>query len=171
MNNSEKNTFVKECITDAFTELLREKELKDISVCEITDRAQVSRNSFYRNYGKKEDIPAAYIERLLRKWGRVFETEALTPAEQWGMLFGVLNEHKEFFLLLSRRDVIGVLLDAIKRVVISRPAASNVEAYAAAFVSYGVYGWVEEWIRRGMTESAEEMTSLLKATGFGAKKE
>ena len=50
VNNNEKNSYVKEQITKALLILLKEKELKDISVSEITTVAHVSRVSFYRNY-------------------------------------------------------------------------------------------------------------------------
>lgn len=169
MNNSEKNTYVKTQITEAFVKLLEVKEFNGISICEITDRAQVSRNSFYRNYGKKEDILVDYIEQLLRDWGKVFETDT-APAEQWGSLFGLLSKHGDFFRLIGEQGLTGTLFEAIKRVIVNRPVNSNIEAYAAAFVSYGIFGWVEEWIKRGMKESAEEMTALLKSTGFGASK-
>lgn len=56
MNNQDKNTYVKQQITTTLLELLKEKELSDINIGEITKKAQVSRNSFYRNYADKEDI-------------------------------------------------------------------------------------------------------------------
>lgn len=169
MNNSEKNTFVKNRITETFIKLLEQKRFDEISICEITDCAQVSRNSFYRNYSKKEDILVCYIEQLLREWGKVFETD-ITPTEQWCSLFGHLNEHRDFYTLLSNRGLISLLRNALIKTCGPRPEHSNVEAYAAAFVANALYGWIEEWVKRGMTESAEEMTVLLKATGFGAAK-
>ena len=46
MDNTEKNSYVKKQITNALLSLLKEKELKDISISEITTTAQVSRVSF-----------------------------------------------------------------------------------------------------------------------------
>ena len=60
MNNQDKNTYVKQQITTTLLELLKEKELSDINIGEITKKAQVSRNSFYRNYADKEDIIKKY---------------------------------------------------------------------------------------------------------------
>lgn len=40
-------------------------------------------------------------------------------------------------------------------------ALSNPEAYAAAFASYGLYGWIREWLARGMQESPEELYAFL----------
>ena len=46
MNNQDKNTYVKQQITTTLLELLKEKELSDINIGEITKKPQVSRNSF-----------------------------------------------------------------------------------------------------------------------------
>ena len=56
MNNEQKNTYVKMQITTALLELLKEKPLSDITVSELTNKAEIGRVSFYRNYQNKEDI-------------------------------------------------------------------------------------------------------------------
>lgn len=42
----------------------------------------------------------------------------------------------------------------------------NMTAYTLAFVANGILGWIEEWLKRGMCESAETMTSLLNINGM-----
>ena len=53
MNNEQKNTYVKKRITTALLALLKEKPLSDISVSELTNKAEINRVSFYRNYQSK----------------------------------------------------------------------------------------------------------------------
>jgi hypothetical protein len=36
----------------------------------------------------------------------------------------------------------------------------NLEAYMKSFWAYGIYGWLLEWIRRGMPESGKELLTL-----------
>ena len=36
----------------------------------------------------------------------------------------------------------------------------NLEAYMKSFWAYGIYGWMLEWIKRGMQESGKELTAL-----------
>ena len=55
-------------ITNTLLELLNDRELSDINIGEITEKAEVSRNSFYRNYTDKEDIIKKYIFQLLSEW-------------------------------------------------------------------------------------------------------
>ena len=42
----------------------------------------------------------------------------------------------------------------------------NMWAYTKSFIAYGTYGWIQEWISRGMQESAETMTTLLSQNGM-----
>ena len=51
-----KNQYVKIQITNAILDLLKEKDIDEITISEITSKAQVGRVSFYRNYKNKEDI-------------------------------------------------------------------------------------------------------------------
>ncbi len=40
------------------------------------------------------------------------------------------------------------------------PEMQNLEAYMKSFWAYGIYGWMLEWIKRGMQESGKELTAL-----------
>ena len=68
MNNEQKNTYVKKQITAALLDLLKEKPLSDISISELTNKAEIGRVSFYRNYQNKEDILKEESDRLIKEW-------------------------------------------------------------------------------------------------------
>jgi hypothetical protein len=38
----------------------------------------------------------------------------------------------------------------------------NLEAYMKSFWAYGIYGWMLEWIKRGMKESGKELLALFQ---------
>ena len=40
------------------------------------------------------------------------------------------------------------------------PEMPNLEAYMKSFWAYGIYGWMLEWIKRGMQESGKELEVL-----------
>ncbi|MBQ6395105.1 MAG: TetR/AcrR family transcriptional regulator, partial [Atopobiaceae bacterium] len=50
------NTVVRRNITDALIELMGEKQFESITISEITERAEVARVSFYRNFSGKADV-------------------------------------------------------------------------------------------------------------------
>ena len=163
MDNTEKNSYVKEQITNALLRLLKEKELKDISISEITTTAQVSRISFYRNYNDKDSIIKEYIHLTLNEWNKNHpKTSQHTEDEILGDIFAYITEYKDFYLLLRDRGIFYFLKDIIMDALGPKAEYPNFGAYTAAFIANGIYGWIEEWFLRGMQESGEEMTRLLK---------
>ena len=163
MDNTEKNSYVKKQITNALLRLLKEKELKDISISEITTTAQVSRISFYRNYNDKDAIIKEYIHLTLNEWNKNHpKTSDNTEDDILGDIFAYITEYKDFYLLLRDRGIFYFLKDIIMDTLGPKPEYSNFDAYTVAFIANGIYGWIEEWFLRGMQESGEEMTRLLK---------
>lgn len=169
LGNIERNSYVKKQIESATIKLLKEKELKSITVNDIAEKSNVSRVSFYRNYESKEDIIKSYIGRQLYNWYShnkenfiKMKAETGRDDEMLGSLFGLLIEHKDLYLLLYKRGLLYFLHDTLRDIYGPNHDYPNFHAYLMAFFIYGVYGWIEEWISRGMQESAQEMTILLK---------
>lgn len=162
MNNVERNSYAMSQILEALVELLRERELAKISIREITNAAQVSRNSFYRNYATKEEILKKQMQSLLKDWMNYNEQFGVdSDADRMGSLFRHLKSHSDFYRIIKQRGLLYLLHDALMELVGPKPEHNNMEAYTVAFIFNGIYGWIEEWIVRGMQESAETMTALL----------
>lgn len=167
MNNLEKNKYVINNIFKSIISLLQEKEFDNISITEITQIAQVSRNSFYRNFSSKEDIIENYISNLLSNWEKEYKSKSNSSnAELFGSLFHHLRNHSDFYLLLNNRHLFHIFSNAYLNLYGPTEDDSNIEAYTKRFIASGVLGWIEEWIHRGMTESAESMVHLLKSNGM-----
>ena len=108
-NNEQKNTYVKKQITLALLELLKEKPLVDISISELTQKAQIGRVSFYRNYQTKEDILREESDRLLKEWGKLYEENpASSPGTLFPSLFDFYREHKEFYTILYQAGMTSI---------------------------------------------------------------
>lgn len=166
MDNAAKNTYVKKEITKAMLALLKEKEFKDISVSEITATAQVSRNSFYRNYTDRKAILREHILNLFGEWTADYDKgQTYSDDHLMACMFRHLSERREFYLLLSDRKLLYLLKDVLNGMIGPKPEYSNLGAYTAAFMYSGIFGWIEEWFARGMQESAEQMAALLQNRG------
>lgn len=166
-SNEARNAYVLEHVTASVLKLLQEKPLNDISVSEICDDAAIGRTSYYRNYESKEDIIKKYIRSLIDEWNQAYKTEEDgSNAKLFGSFFQHLKDHADFFLLLKRRGLMHLFLEVYIELNGAKPEDENMGAYTKAFIAYGTYGWIEEWIARGMQESAETMTSLLSAHGM-----
>ena len=163
MNNEQKNTWVKRQITAALLNLLKEKKLADISVSELTEMAGVGRVSFYRNYQTKEDILREESDRLIQEWGKLYEANPESaPETLFPSLFDFYREHRDFYTTLYEAGMSTIMMDTIISTIQMTPEMPNLEAYMKSFWAYGIYGWMLEWIKRGMQESGSELIGLFQ---------
>lgn len=164
MNNEQKNTYVKKQITAALLALLKEKPLSAISISELTSKAEIGRVSFYRNYQSMEDILKQESDRLIKEWGRLYESNPeSSPETLFPSLFDFYRDHKEFYTTLYDAGMSSIMMETIINTIHITPEMQNLEAYMKSFWAYGIYGWMIEWIRRGMQESGNELLTLFTA--------
>ena len=157
MNNTERNTYVKRQLTAALLELLKEKNLRDISISEIAGAAGVHRVSFYRNFKEKEDILREHMNVTYKAWERAQAGKAASEHEATADLFAYMVQNDGFYRLLHNQGLFYLFKDVLLTNVGPRPEFPNHTAYATAFIANGIYGWIAEWVARGMQESPEEM--------------
>lgn len=166
MNNQEKNTYVKEQLTRALLEELKDKELKDISVSQLAEAAGVNRVSFYRSFKTKEDILTSWMHQTLTKWLEPYQEEeasALSGNAYILRLFQYLKNYDDIYMRLYERGLLNLLRQTMLELNDPKSARMNYEAYGAAFVVNGMYGWIEEWIARGMSDTPEAMYTFLES--------
>jgi len=163
MNNEQKNTYVKKQITATLLALLKEKPLSDISISELTSKAEIGRVSFYRNYQSKEDILKEESDRLIKEWGILYETNPESaPETLFPSLFDFYRDHRDFYTTLYNAGMSSIMMETITDAIQITPEMQDLEAYMKSFWAYGIYGWMLEWIKRGMKESGKELLMLFK---------
>ena len=161
MNNAQKNSYVKKQITATLIDLLKKKSLSEISISELTDKAGIGRVSFYRNYQGKEDILKEESNRLIREWGKLYESSPESaPETLFPSLFDFYRDHKDFYTTLYNAGLSSIMMETIIGTIQITPDMKNLEAYMKSFWAYGIYGWLLEWIKRGMPESGKELSAL-----------
>ncbi|MGN0515062.1 MAG: TetR/AcrR family transcriptional regulator [Lachnospiraceae bacterium] len=162
MNNSEKNSYVRTHITEALLKMMEKQDFASITVCELTNEAGVGRASFYRNYTDKEDVLRQESVRLTKMWGEEYESNPnSTPFNVFESLFNFYRENSSFYQKLYKAGLSSLLLDTIVKIAGPNAEMDNQEAYGKAFLAYGIYGWVNEWISRGMAETGSELNAML----------
>lgn len=129
----------------------------------MTDRAGVGRVSFYRNYQTKEDILREESDRLIQEWGKLYEANPESaPETLFPSLFDFYREHRDFYTTLYEAGMSTIMMDTIISTIQITPELQNLEAYMKSFWAYGIYGWMLEWIKRGMQESGSELIGLFQ---------
>ncbi len=68
-------------IMESFLELLKEKPLEEISVTEICDRAQCSRNTFYLHFPYKEALYEKIVDSFVDTICSSFQNAEIQPGE------------------------------------------------------------------------------------------
>ena len=113
---------------------------------------------FYRIFESKETVISRHLKTRLDNWW----IEAIQKPD-FNLVEAVFShywEHRELCILLYKQGLAHLSLQSVKEACGPKPEQPNVVAYTAAYFSYGLYGWIEEWFKRGMQETPEEMAGL-----------
>lgn len=163
MGNTERNSFVCSAITDTLLDMLKTRKLSEIAIGEITSKAQVSRNSFYRNFESKEDILRQRIRVILKEWKNTTDFDHTEdPIHLYCLLFHVVEQRRDFFLLLKDAGLLYLLQAEFFDAFGLDNEDDDISAFSKSFFSYSTFGFLDTWIRRGMKQSADEMEIMLK---------
>lgn len=158
MSNEGLNLYVIEHITSALLKLMQKQNLNEISIRQICAEAGVGRASFYRNFESKEAVISRHLKTLLDNWW--MEAIKKPDFNLVEAIFEHYYEHRELCIMLYKQGLAHLSLNSIKEACGPKPEQTNIVAYTTAYFSYGLYGWIEEWFKRGMQETPKEMAEL-----------
>lgn len=164
MNNQEKSTFVKTKIALALIELMHEKDFNDINISEITDRAEVGRVSFYRNFENKDDVLRYYISSETESWLDKTPDKYLPNdriQEFVVFLLEHMYEYRDFFELLIRYGKM-YLLEAEFDKQIHLVLQDTYDPWRIACISGGFYKLFCYWAQTGYERSPQEIAEYIK---------
>lgn len=159
--NNEIN-YVKQQITNTLIKELEEKNINEISIRDLCNDAGVGRASFYRHFNSKEEVLEVHAYKLICEWSDTIERDTnAKPSEVFESLFQHLVDHASFYKLLYKMNMADMILKTIKKKIQLNDSLSNFDAYGKSFFAYGLYGWINEWVQRGMDESPEQLNEMM----------
>ena len=172
MGASPKTTdFLKEYMADALLQAIKEKPFSKITVNGIAETAGVNRSTWFRNFSDKNE---AITFKLIRLWDRWADEHGMKERRRY-----TLDNAEDFFAfnysiqdLLSEiyREKLQVCVyNAFYQVMMPQYGADPGECYEARFYSFGLFGFLDEWIKRDFYETPEEITALFRKM-MGQKK-
>ena len=163
MGRGNKTTeFLKECLSDALIRLMRDKEFEKISVKDIADTAGVGRATWFRNYTSKNE---ALTFKFVQAWNRWADEHAIAVRNRFDLanakdFFQFNYEIKHILQVVYAANMQPAVYDAFYQVMMPQYGANAMECYQARFYSYGLFGLLDEWIKRGFKESPDEMVGI-----------
>ncbi|MCI1674974.1 MAG: TetR/AcrR family transcriptional regulator [Ancrocorticia sp.] len=157
---------LKERMANALFELLREKPYAEISVSEITDRADVGRATYYRHFGSKDDV-------LMYRFGTIFSRvphpakpfhkhtaqDATAFFEQY---FASLYEHRAILEEVYEAGLDYLLFIYMYRLTVAQSRdAAVVDRYRVALHSASTFAIVDQWVTSGFEQSPDELADMI----------
>lgn len=157
---------LKERMADALLELIAEKPYADISVSEITDRADVGRATYYRHFSSKDDVLIHKLETIFTRMPEVARPFHEHSHEEVTAYF-----EDYFGNLLAGRDVLERMyaagLDFIlfmymyRFAVAAAESGTLVDRYRVALHSASTFAILDQWITSGFAQSPAELTDMI----------
>ncbi|MCI8394784.1 MAG: TetR/AcrR family transcriptional regulator [Bacilli bacterium] len=150
----------KKYLAEALIKLMKQKKFDKITNKDITNKAGLSDITIYRNFNSKEEIVKYYLSNI-------FTTEKKEWKEKENVgfqIFSFFQKNKELIELLYKANLQYLLIDNILNVHDYKKEDPNIIAYSKVTVAYLIFGWCDEWYKRGMVETPEEMMKYFKQT-------
>lgn len=152
-NKKTASAYIKENLFSALLELMKEKSFSDIRIQDITKRAGISRVSYYRNFTSKEDVLESYMNEETGKFHQEHSKD--NEKEFLIHLLEHLKQYKDQFELLYKNNLSYLFLNHIYQWCGPKKNTDDHEAYLKAAKAFAIYGFIEEWVKRGMKGKTE----------------
>ena len=165
-------------LTDALTELLKERPLDKINVADITERCGLTRNTFYYHFHDVYDALNCYFTEEIEKMLAKYEKDT-----DWsgGFLEGLefIYQHKTMIENIYNFMDAGELRDYLDSVIFKYALTvigkefkktdypTEVKEITADFYTNVLLGATIKWIRDGMKQKPENMAKLYTNVFYG----
>ena len=165
----------KNAIRTAFKELVQVKDMADITISELTEKAGVTRSTFYMYYDSVgavrndiENVILQHIEKIMSEQNLV--QSMLNPYPLLYAITNEINKYDEYNRYILSSNNSGELLDKLKKLVIDAFVSTmqkntqihvNVAKakYVAAFCTAGICETFKMWFNHQSSLTLEELCS------------
>lgn len=181
----------KRMLRSALAQLIEEKQgIDNVTVAELTERADLNRGTFYAHYSDKNDLLhscegefLAQVEQLQQSIQTVTFDDAFEavmedkPLAFAVSLYDFLRENGDFIkALLGPYGDAGFqvrLRDTVSRYLVQsvlteayRTEMNTLTEYYIAYFASAHLGVIQHWLERGMQESSEQMARMVLSIMF-----
>ena len=165
LSNNEANRITREALCTALLYLMETKSFEEIRISELTRKAGVSRQAFYRNYSSKQDIVMEIESELLDRFsGSLTNTKYDKNIFQWFCdYFSFIRDNRKAVRALLASNLFDHMLSRFPKAVEERfMNTANYSYYALGSIS-AIRSISAEWIKNGMNEEIRTMAEICTA--------
>ncbi len=164
VKNNRRRRESQEKMERAFIELLQSREIKEITVSDLTKMTGLNRSTFYANYMDIFDLADRVREKLENDFSNLFaDYDYLNECTGALMVFRHIKENQLFYktyfkLCYDEKHLVSVY---DTRRAEKEHIDSNLK-YHIEFFRNGLNAIIKLWLAGGCQESPEEMAAVLK---------
>lgn len=153
----------KEYVTQALFSLLGKKEIKDITICELVEKAGISRATFYRNYLDMYQVIDEQMTQIAREITDNVLTSGNSVRANTLLGFRLLLRHRRILRILIKRGMEDKLYRVLYQTTVDHIDQLNAmnNRYQPHFFAGAACGMLIAWIKNDFQESPDEMADLL----------
>ena len=154
----------KKLLTQALTELMQQKQVKEITVTELTDLADMNRGTFYLYYKDIFDMLEHIEDSMFQALNEILERHKKENVVQKTEpilrdILGFIEENRDMNFLHRLNDVLREkCLQFVRRVAPEEREAQF--DYQYSFVVFGTAGLIRAWVNRNCAEPAEQIAQM-----------
>ena len=162
-------TISKEWIAKALFELMKEKPYKEITITEVSEKADLARRTFYRHFETLDDVLNYTMQTTFEQFAIFLSSQQqqMDVPTYVRIFFEYWEQHKWFLQLLQKDNLLFMLLqrfmpavrDNLHDDVTNIPNAEILE-YVFYFASGGLWNLLVKWLEDGTTLSPKEMENI-----------
>lgn len=173
----------RQMLSSALIKLMKIKPYKEISVAELSEKADLSRRTFYRHFNTIDDVLNYRLEKIAKDfsayfWNTYDDSNIYTIVK---IFFSFWSEHKEFLFTLQKNNMLYLLLDRVMpamrkniRKMVPELLKENLThhertafensleqiEYIFYFMAGGTFNLLVHWIENGASISANDMAEI-----------
>lgn len=155
-------------LAEALLQLMESKPFQKISVKEITEHSDLSRQTFYQLFASKEEILEYHLDQLFHRYRQeMMNLKVKSTAELARLYFLFFDQNGQFIEQLIHNDLVGILnkrfiayLDDIRSVQQQLPIR-KLNPYASAFISSGLVGILVYWFNEKRQLTIDQLAVLV----------
>ena len=161
----EAKNLTREYIFQSFFKLLETVSYEKLSVSNITDKAGVSRMSFYRNFKSKEDLVKESLNKTINHLQALIKNqESKNEYTIIKCFFETFKEYKTLLISLSNSPISKTITNITKLKLqenFPQDTFNKTQKYVPVFYYSAIISVMFEWLNNGCEESPEEMSRFL----------
>ena len=159
---------------ESLLELIAEKDYSEISITELTERADIARQTFYRNYDTKDDILLSKMEEIHDEYlSRVQKNLETKDDPNWdfevSQLIYIWQRNEALFKALQKAGLAFQTLEKLSELFSQfHMKAQNLQElddkqqYLVYNLAGGIFMVLNKWFENDMSFPIESLTDLFK---------